>query len=78
VRGVFYERLAHCVLQKGGKFECRDLSTGEGCEVELDSNLGWKSFSQIEEVQTFKYGIYAKPRAPNLAAVDALVQASCT
>lgn len=78
LRGVLFERLAHRTLQKGGTFRCRSLDTGgEAFDLVLDINANKFVFNKTDEAKQAADGVYAMPRAQNLAAIDAVVQAGC-
>lgn len=73
MRGVFFEKLAHVKLQDGGTFECRDLKTGKVSKRKIKKS-GMLLFDQLSEVTSADNGVYARPNASNLSAVDALIQ----
>ena len=75
---MLFERLAHRMLQRGGAFECRGLDGGKEIQMALGISPRTFIFNTIESATQAADGDYAMPRAQNLAAIDALVQASRT
>ena len=75
---MLFERLAHRMLQKGGTFQCRGLDGGKDIQMALGISPRTFMFNKIECATQAADGDYAMPRAQNLAAIDALVQAGRT
>lgn len=76
--GVLYERLAHRRLQRGGRFTCRDLDSGEEFVEVLQQDMRVSIFTDIEDVSKAPVNVYCKPFSSTSwsESVDAIIKVS--
>jgi hypothetical protein len=74
-RGKLWKRHAHCKLQSGGRFLCRNLSDGSDVfEIELPHSDKSVSIWDHTEIAQLEDAVYAWGRSKTFPAVDAVIQ----
>ena len=75
LRGIWFERVAHIRMERGGDFAVRSLD-GKSTLTKLvvPKKSPKKSFTDLSEVADFSVGDYIVPKASNLESVDSMMK----
>ena len=75
-RGKLWERHAHIVLQRGGRFLCWDLQTqGDAFQIDIDPCTSSVGLWDLADISTeLSIGVYGFGKNQTLPAVDAIIQ----